>query len=465
MSENRTENKGTNATHMKLPNNIRQMGTPGEKQKVYIEDYVYTYLHSYLHEKQKEEPIKAAVLLGEYHKKEGVTYAFFKGAIGCEFAQVQEELTKEMKLTIRNYFPGWDVLGWYVSSQGVDAHVQSEVKHRYAASREHENRRPQYLIYEDALERDVQVFTWEQNALHYLNGFYIYYERNPRMQEFMIMEKGGQSQENVSVSYAKRGAVACEENRTATHKENRTATYKENVSQCFGEMKEILETDIEDSLNKDRGVDEKRTASYKTRQEKKRMAQGKTKRPQRMIYAACAAVLVVLVAMGVTQIGNYQNLKQLQEAISTKVIPAWGNQFKDAPQDKDELQEEDVLQNGDNRQGEGSSLTVDVLEDGRDAVDSENAEILEENDELLDIPTGNANDILQETQPQGDESLEQGAASLPEATTEYVVQKGDSLYSISRAFYENEEMVDAICERNGITNVHLIFEGQTLKLP
>ena len=407
MSENRTENKGTNATHMKSPNNIRQMGTPGEKQKVYIEDYVYTYLHSYLHEKQKEEPIKAAVLLGEYHKKEGVTYAFFKGAIGCEFAQVQEELTKEMKLTIRNYFPGWDVLGWYVSSQGVDAHVQSEVKHRYASNREHENRRPQYLIYEDELERDIQVFFWEQNALHYLNGFYIYYERNPRMQEFMITEKGGQSQENVSVSYAKHGVIACEE--------NPTATYKENVSQCFGEMKEILETDIEDSLNKDRGVDEKRTASYKTRQEKKRMAQGKTKRPQRMIYAACAAVLVVLVAMGVTQIGNYQNLKQLQEAISTKVIPAWGNQFKDAHQDKDELQEEDVLQNGGNRQG--------------------------------------------------DESLEQGDASLPEATKEYVVQKGDSLYSISRAFYENEEMVDAICERNGITNVHLIFEGQTLKLP
>ena len=54
---------------------------------------------------------------------------------------------------------------------------------------------------------------------------------------------------------------------------------------------------------------------------------------------------------------------------------------------------------------------------------------------------------------------------MPEATTEYVVQKGDSLYSISRAFYENEEMVGAICELNGITNVHLIFEGQTLKLP
>lgn len=416
MSENRTETKVANVTNMKLPNNIRQIGTPGEKQKVYMEDYVYTYLHSYLQEKRKDETLKAAIVLGEYHKKDDVTYAFFKGAIGCEFAQVQEELSKELKLTIRNYFPGWDVLGWYVSSQGVDAHIQSQIKHRYA------NRKdafPQYLIYEDALERDIQVFSWEQNALHYLNGYYIYYERNPRMQEFMIMEKGGQSQENVSVSYVESGTVA--------YRENRSATYKENVSQCFGEMKELAA--------------EARVDSYQVRQEKKRMAQGKTKRPQRVVYAACAVVLVVLVAMGVTQIGNYQNLKQLQEAISTKVIPAWGEQSKDAPQDEDELQGEDDSQSEDNFQNEGDSLPLDG-----------------ESNEPTNIPTGKAVDTLQEQPPQGDESQ-------TEATTEYVVQKGDSLYSISRAFYENEEMVVAICELNGITNVHLIFEGQTLKLP
>ena len=29
---------------VKLPNNIRQVGTPGEKIKIYIEDYVITYL-------------------------------------------------------------------------------------------------------------------------------------------------------------------------------------------------------------------------------------------------------------------------------------------------------------------------------------------------------------------------------------------------------------------------------------
>ena len=36
---------------VQLPNNIRQVGTPGEKIKIYIEDYVMTYLNQMTGEK------------------------------------------------------------------------------------------------------------------------------------------------------------------------------------------------------------------------------------------------------------------------------------------------------------------------------------------------------------------------------------------------------------------------------
>lgn len=415
MEDNHAEVKAIEAENMKLPKNIRQMGMPGEKQKIYIEDYVYTYLHSFLKEKQKEEPLKVAVVLGEYHKKDGCTYAFLKGAIACDFSQFQGELSKELKLTIRNYFPGWDILGWYVSSQGVDAHVQSEVKHRYASKRA---TLPQYLIYEDELERDIQVFSWEQNALHYLNGYYIYYERNPRMQEFMIMEKGGQSQEVVSVSY------------------------KENVSKCFGEMREHLCEEPQTS----KGNRAHREESHQERQQKKRMAQGKSKKPQRIIYAACAAILVVLVAMGVTQMGNYQNLKQLQEAISNNVIPVWKDKESIEPIEENESIEdtesvEDVISQS-SAQNKESQTSVQNTESPASSQTTE-VQLSEQTIEL-------------QTPAQNDE------ADAPEY---YVVKKGDSLYSISRALYENEDMVGPLCDLNEITNLHLIFEGQTLKLP
>lgn len=53
---------------VQLPNNIRQVGTPGEKIKIYIEDYVMTYLNQMTGEKPVLQ--KAALLLGEKVKKE-----------------------------------------------------------------------------------------------------------------------------------------------------------------------------------------------------------------------------------------------------------------------------------------------------------------------------------------------------------------------------------------------------------
>ena len=53
---------------VQLPNNIRQVGTPGEKIKIYIEDYVMTYLNQMTGEKPALQ--KAALLLGEKVKKE-----------------------------------------------------------------------------------------------------------------------------------------------------------------------------------------------------------------------------------------------------------------------------------------------------------------------------------------------------------------------------------------------------------
>ena len=44
---------------VQLPNNIRQVGTPGEKIKIYIEDYVMTYLNQMTGE-------KPALQKGEY---------------------------------------------------------------------------------------------------------------------------------------------------------------------------------------------------------------------------------------------------------------------------------------------------------------------------------------------------------------------------------------------------------------
>ena len=47
----------------------------------------------------------------------------------------------------------------------------------------------------------------------------------------------------------------------------------------------------------------------------------------------------------------------------------------------------------------------------------------------------------------------------------YIVEAGDSLYSISRKFYGTEAMVAKIQELNGLSNADLIKEGQSILLP
>ena len=47
----------------------------------------------------------------------------------------------------------------------------------------------------------------------------------------------------------------------------------------------------------------------------------------------------------------------------------------------------------------------------------------------------------------------------------YIVKKGDSLVSISKAIYNTSNKVEEICQLNHIENMDMIYEGQKLLLP
>lgn len=384
-------------TQVVLPKNIRQMGTPGEKQKVYVEDYVHTYLHTFLKEKYKDDTLRAALLLGEFVKQDGTTYAFIKGAFSCDFSQLHENISAELSLAVATHFPDWEVMGWYVSALGEERYIQSEIKHSYAGEGEAV---PRYLIFEDLLERETDVFAWEQGDLHKLTGYYIYYERNPQMQEFLIKEKGGRPQEE-----------------PAFRPEKPAVTTPVEVKP---EVKKTARKEVKKDTQKER-----------TRERK----------PQRIVYAACAAVLVLLAAMGVSQIGNYQNLQQLQEVISDRFLPV----EEQTPAEEETPAEEQTPKE--------EQVSTEEQTPEEESVPSEESKAEGEFEPQ------------EETVSAKQESVSPEVAEEETAPQYYTVKKGDSLYSISRTVYENEDMVDEICEVNGLTNIHLIYEGQNLKLP
>ena len=76
---------------VKLPNNIRQVGTPGEKIKIYIEDYVYTYLNKLA--QPENLYARGAVLFGKMYKTSIGKCIFISGAAACQNFELDLEET------------------------------------------------------------------------------------------------------------------------------------------------------------------------------------------------------------------------------------------------------------------------------------------------------------------------------------------------------------------------------------
>ena len=68
----------------------------------------------------------------------------------------------------------------------------------------------------------------------------------------------------------------------------------------------------------------------------------------------------------------------------------------------------------------------------------------------------------------GEEELAQGDTDEANGITEddyYVVQKGDTLDTISQKVYGDSSQAEAICKMNGLSDGNLIYIGQKLLLP
>lgn len=118
---------------VKLPNNIRQVGTPGEKIKIYIEDYVMTYLNQITGEKPAEQ--KMALLLGEKVQKENTDIYFISAAMAVvpvEWKEDQFKLSSDewaaLYDRIDQYFKNKHILGWFLSRPGQAASADGQIE-------------------------------------------------------------------------------------------------------------------------------------------------------------------------------------------------------------------------------------------------------------------------------------------------------------------------------------------------
>ena len=171
-----------------LPKNVRQIGNVCDEPKIYVEDYVDTFLGQ-LQEKAMEKPV-AAALVGEITKCEDKVVVYISGAIQAEDVEVEgtnlkisEEIWEKIEKEQKEYFKDQKLIGWCLLETGHPMSMNRGAQELHRKMYDQENT---IFIWKDASSSDEMYFAYKYNELMQIGGHYIYYEKNPQMQNYMI---------------------------------------------------------------------------------------------------------------------------------------------------------------------------------------------------------------------------------------------------------------------------------------
>lgn len=108
--EQNGENEHEVSVNLRLPKNIRQIGSPDGHKRIYIEDYVVTYLNYIA--RPGSTQARGAILLGDSRKSDQGDVIFISGAVDAqniEFDMDESEFTQEawnaIYEQIKQFFP------------------------------------------------------------------------------------------------------------------------------------------------------------------------------------------------------------------------------------------------------------------------------------------------------------------------------------------------------------------------
>lgn len=406
VTENRRTNEKAEDTAT-FPRNFRQIGTPEGEKHIFIEDYVYTYLHpAFLGMNER----RVCILVGRTETHGKNTNIYVNGAFElpeiayCGTAPVfQEKIRTEICTLIKRYFDGSTLLGWFYDEKGTAPCLTPELERILKNFFGGNNR---LLLLSDSLEKEETLYIYEDGAVHKKEGYYIYYERNQAMQEYMIVSRKDTPQE-----------VKPEEVRDEALK-----NYRELV---LNRPKKNFQLPAFHSL----------------------------------VYGSGLLVVIAIIVVGISMFNNYEKMKKLETAVSvmeqkndssgTDTVPDTEIQTKLVIEDLAGQVEPTEKENAENLQVADNTAAPDstAAPDNTAAQDSTAAP---------DNTSDQAASASTQPQSEAEIILQQGY---------YIVQPGDSMISISKKIYQDASHVADLCAANGIENVDNIKVGEKLILP
>lgn len=422
-----------NEESFNLPKNIRQIGIPNEKYQIYIEDYVYTFLKKIAEKAEEEEKGAAAVFTGEIKWNSGTGYLFIRGALTAEAGEISAEHVEFSDLTwqklheeTEHYFAGQEIIGWFLTQKSLQMEVAEGVQRIHMKLFGGEK----VLMLMDPVEKEEAFFCYDNGRLLRQSGYYIYYEKNPQMQAYML-------EKNPELNQPEQELVA----------DDAVKTFRKIIQKKHTE--ETQET-------------EERASVFS--------------------YAATACLVLAVLTVGVQFYQNY-NHKSITDTItdtvsrtanSTEVTKAERQTEKKSVTPTSALKKDLTPIPVSPAATETPPVTSMAAEDNAET-DTKNVLNSEKEQEIYreESDTRKAERRVKQEQVENnaaknkisEDVTDSAVTSSAESGTSYVIKPGDTLYQISISRYGTMEKVADICRANGLTEEEIIYPGQIIVLP
>lgn len=179
-----------------LPKNIRQVGNAPGNYKIYVEDYVMTYLRKIASPGNMN--CRGAILLGKIYDDEQGKVIFVSGAVDAQNLEFDismihfgDSVWSSIYSEINKYFDDLAIVGWFLSRMGFSALINDQMKKLHRDNFPGEDK---LLFLMDSLECDEAFYYYQHGNWMREKGYYIYYVRNEKMQNYIISRKSSSSE-------------------------------------------------------------------------------------------------------------------------------------------------------------------------------------------------------------------------------------------------------------------------------
>ncbi|MCL2456320.1 MAG: LysM peptidoglycan-binding domain-containing protein [Defluviitaleaceae bacterium] len=431
-----------------LPANIKQIGGISDGLRVYMEDYVCTFLQQYAESAGFEE--RLAFLVGKQILIDGQQFLFISGAIYGKYAEKHEghlrfteksvDYAEEM---LEEHFPNTEIVGWMQSQPSYGTYLNQY----YGAYHLRQFRKAhQVMFVVDPLERTNAFYLANPVAMSpadrmtELSGYFIYYEKNTNMHEYMLVNK--------SADYT---------TKSPTLVEFKPVEYvREEKEENFSDDEEIFEGRFSMHGPQKRETQKNEPEEIiRRRQNNKAKIRGtitEQKKTTNLLAGLCGVLFVISFIMGVGLIRNQDRLDN-NDAQIRQLTTALRNIMTEQPEHTPVFAEE-IPEAVFSAQELPNNTEI-----SRETTETNTTETANTPEQIISAPT---------PAPAADATIratmEESALISPIPET-YTIQPGDSLLAISLYFFGDANMVNEILWLNGIENPDHIIAGKTIALP